>query len=123
MGKKNRNTATRPPDDREFEHVLYHALRQDGMLFPETEKDVQRVEDRLRRNPSALPQELDASAVGDFFSSTIGSESTGVQPTLPVDVGEVEESLARAAREGGKILPHIEERMRHDREAAETRDS
>jgi hypothetical protein len=106
------------PNKQNLERHVYEAMRSLGWIIPTTEEDVARAEAMLSKEVAALPEELmDPYHILESMDSDCPASDP--QP-LPVDA-EVEENLARAAREGGVIRPEIEQRMRRDRQTAEQR--
>lgn len=104
-------------DDERIGGDVREALSLLGWVVPRREQDVALAEEALTARRVALPEELrDAAAV--FEREDDGGEV--VLGPLPSSASAyLDATLARAAREGGKISPEIEERMRRDREAAE----
>jgi hypothetical protein len=99
-----------------IEGRIYDAMRALGWMIPTTEEDVEEAELMLSKEEPPLPEELQ-----DPYQTLDGMDSDCL-PFDPAPVAvdaEVEENLARAAREGGVIRPEIERRMRADRQAAE----
>jgi hypothetical protein len=102
----------------QFEQDLCRALRLGGLLLPETEEEVRAAE--AENLSEALPLEL-------RDPHTVLKRVRGRRHKV-VSIGEtasheIEENLARAAREGGKIPPDVERVMQRDREAAERKRS
>lgn len=98
---------------------VHQALKSIGWTIPECEDDVRRAEAELSGSATPLPKSLtDAGAV---FDRRPGSSNITPKPLAASPVYEVEDNLARAARQGGTIPPEIEQRMRRDREDAERR--
>jgi len=102
-------------NDPDFEASLHEAMKKAGFIFPETEEDLDSVlahMDKMRA--SGFPAELDdPEAILRNGRLTLNS---------PVDDGtdaEVEENLARAAREGGEINEEVSEQMKKDRKRAD----
>lgn len=112
MAKRNKAT-----DDRgEFENALLGAVRSARWLLPESEEDVEKEERLFGKDSLELPESL-----RDPLSALQRPRHRRKPPaSKPAQSGEVEESLARAAREGSSesISPEIEARMRRDRERA-----
>ena len=103
-----------PGDD--LQRNVHEALKSLGWAVPECEDGVSRAEAQSPAAGPALPEALgDAGAVLDGKGGGLAS----ARPHGFADDAASEENLARAAREGGKIPPEIEERMRRDRKAAE----
>jgi len=98
----------------QFEQDLYRALRLEGLLLPETEGEVRAAEadDLCEAPPLAL---RDPRTVLKRVRSKPHQTSSAGPAASP----EIEDNLARAAREGGKIPPEVEREMQRDREAAE----
>lgn len=98
-------------------HVL-DAMRSLGWIIPTTEADVAYAEAMLCREVVELPEELkDPYQILD----SIDADCLPIQAAPVPRDAQVEENLARAAREGGDIQPEIEQQMRRDRQAAEQR--
>jgi hypothetical protein len=116
--KPDKNTPPpRGESERELADDVYDALHSLGWIVPQTEADVLRAETELAEAPPDLPVELqDAQAVLE------GSRPRGGAAPRPLAFppnADVDSTLARAAREGGRICPEVEEAMRRDRQAAE----
>jgi hypothetical protein len=107
-----------PPNEVNLERKVHEAMRSLGWIIPTTEGDVARAESMLSKEPLELPEELkDPYQILETMNSDCSPSDPDSSPVDP----EVEENLARAAREGGVIQPEIEQRMRRDRQAAEHR--
>lgn len=107
-----------PPNEVNLERQVYEAMRSLGWIIPTTEEDVTRAESMLSKETVELPEELkDPYQILESMDSDCPPSDP--EP-VPVDA-DVEQNLARAAREGGVIRPEIEQRMRRDRQAAEQR--
>ncbi len=115
----DRPSDQRPDIDDDIEREIAKAMQSLGWIVPQSEDDVLRAEAELAEygGSAGLPEALiDPKAV---FDHTPGHAPSGPELfQFPVDQ-EIEENLARAAREGGPIPPEIEEILRRDREAAE----
>lgn len=108
MSKKH----TRDEESDPLSPQVHEALGELGWLPPETERDVQRAEQRT--SDQTLPETLrDPRAVFDRTE-----EPPPATIPFPIDP-DIDATLARAAREGGHLTPEIEEIMRRDRQAAE----
>lgn len=105
-----------PPTKVNVEQHAYEAMRLLGWIIPTTEDDVERAEAMLTTEKIDLPQQLK-----DPYQllESLDSDCPSFDPEPVAADVDVEENLARAAREGGTILPEIEQRMRRDRQAAE----
>jgi hypothetical protein len=108
----------KPKDEGEdqihFEEDLYKALRLEGLLLPETEEEVSVAE--ARGLTDAPPLELrDSHAV----LKRVKARRPRTRPGGRTASAEIEDNLARAAREGGRIPPDVERVMQLDRDAAE----
>lgn len=93
------------------------ALRSMGWLVPSCEDDVAEAERRQAERPAALPEELREPRAA--FDRAARPGTGGPRPVQFAGDYAVDATLARAAREGGRLTPEIEEAMRRDREAAE----
>lgn len=103
----------RPKKD--FDTILYRAVRSLGWLPPQTEEEVEAAEQFDDANVDLPKSLLDPANVfrDDRQARRRSAES------VPAPAEFVEE-LARAARQGnGAISPEIEGKMRRDRAAAE----
>jgi hypothetical protein len=117
MSKHNKpEKGDRLPNKDNLERRVYDAMRALGWIIPTTEEDVERAESMLSKEAVPLPEELK-----DPYQTLEGMDSDcpPFDPEPAAVNAEVEEHLARAAREGGVIRPEIEQRMRADRQAAE----
>lgn len=108
----------RKPDRSALEREVLRAMREEGWLAPETEAEVLEAETKLAVEqiempaPPEHPRELlhRPVRIRTIHHPHPESEST-----------EMAENLARAAREGGKLSPETEQRMKKDRDAAEAK--
>jgi hypothetical protein len=106
------------PNDVSLERQVFEAMRSLGRIIPTSEEDVERAEALLAKECVGLPEELkDPYQTLESMDSDCPSFEAKCQPANE----QVEANLARAAREGGAILPEIEQRMRRDRRDAEQR--
>jgi hypothetical protein len=112
MGKSKKDEASENADD--FDQGICEALLLKGWIVPQTAEEVLRVQDEFPDDREVLPEALrDAYAV-------LNRESAGPSAIAPLTAeDESVETMARAARLGGKISSEIEERMSHDRKRAE----
>lgn len=116
MGKKTHKDEDSSMEFDDLELQVYEAFLARGWIIPQTEAEVSRAEAEMMEECEELPAELrDPYAVLGRASETRAK----VLALQPVDDDETPKQLARAAREGKDIPPEIEERMRHDWEAAE----
>jgi hypothetical protein len=108
-----------PPFNPErFEDEVHAALLRSGNLVPTTVEGVRQAELEQRKSKITLPAALQNSP--SVFERSKRMLRAVKQPSLaPSGSTEVEEGLARAAREGREITSDVEERMRRDREMAE----
>lgn len=111
-----RDNRDEPKDERGFTQALRNVLNSRGWLLPESEEEVAAQEPLVDAMMTELPEVLrDAAAILQPLDRT--DPRPARSSPLPEDI---EESLARAAREGqGEVPPEIEERMRRDRAEAE----
>jgi hypothetical protein len=107
-----------PTTERELGEAVHHALLHRGWLPPATSEAVAAAERGLSEGEDAAP----ARALPSFAEVAAGpARDSGRWQILPQGLGPVEETLARAAREGGPLPPAVELAMRRDRDAAEAR--
>ena len=100
----------------DLEKELFEALKRFGWTIPQTEREVEKAEEEIERNLVTLPNSLrDPSKLLD----KLHNPSQPLTHRSSLTDSTTMEQLARAAREGGEITPEVEERMRHDRKAAE----
>jgi hypothetical protein len=99
-----------------LERELLLAIRAEGWLAPETEQEVLEAEKTLAAERITMPTSLDHPR-GLLYRAD-GARTIHL-PQPKIESAEETENLARAAREGGKISPEVEERMKKDRDAAE----
>ncbi len=117
MAEKRPSRGRLSPGRGPGEPDVHQAMRSLGWLVPECEDDVRRAETQLAGTAPPLPAELaDAAAV---FQGKLGGGAPDMGPIAFGPDAQAEGNLARAARQGGKIPPEIEDRMRRDREDAE----
>jgi hypothetical protein len=116
MGKKTLKDEESSMEFDDLELQVYEAFLARGWIIPQTEAEVSRAEAEMVGECDELPAEL-----RDPYAVLSRALETGAKVLAlhPVDDEEMPKQLARAAREGKDIPPEIEERMRHDREAAE----
>jgi hypothetical protein len=96
-------------NEEQVERTLYNALIEAGLLIPTTEEEVEIAE---RLPALELPASLRDPHV-------ILARKPRKAPIIPITTAE--QNLARAAREGKPVPPHVEARMRQDRKDAEQR--
>ena len=95
--------------------LVQSALLKKGLRLPVSEEEVAAAEDEVAKGDVRLPPSV--ADPPDFL--------TPPRPLKPRfarharEPTELEEEMARAAREGGEITPDIEEKMRRDRLEAE----
>ena len=114
MSKPRRSGKPNAANPEALAAEVHATLRAHGMLVPRDEGAVRRAE---AEPPPPLPAELqDPDAA---FAR--GAEASGLAARVAPFAGDaaVDATLARAARECGRLTPEIEAAMRRDREAAE----
>jgi hypothetical protein len=114
MANKNKEPA---PSDKGREADVHQALRSLGWVTPECEDDVRRAEAELSGNATPLPESL--TNAGAVFKDKAAGGLADVKPVSFSADPVAGENLARAARQGGKVPPEIEDRMHRDRQEAE----
>jgi hypothetical protein len=96
---------------------VHEAMKALGWAVPQDEEEVEQAEQALGRSPVPLPESLrDPEAV--FERGGRGEQGRPSALAFPGSA-DIDATLARAAREAGRLTPEIEQRMRRDREAAE----
>lgn len=95
---------------------IYDAMCTLGWLTRLDDKILKEDEILFEQSRHELPIEL--SDPSSIIQKIRERESAAKEKTASINQA-VAENLARAAREGGKIAPEIEERMKRDREATE----
>ena len=115
---RKRNRA-REASEADLLNGVCEGVRSLGWMLPETESEFRETDDSCDEEP--LPAALrDAPPVPRQARRQTAGRSTPVQESLSNP--EIDQALARAAREGRSGLPpEIEERMRSDRARAEKR--
>ncbi len=101
-----------------LESDVYYAGACLGWIVPRDDEEVSQAEAELAKNPVRLPVELASpGAIADGGARPAAASTPSLQyPEAP----DIQQNLARAAREGGIISPEVEEMMRRDRQAAES---
>ncbi len=99
-----------------LENDLYDAMRNVGSIIPQTIEDVAKAEKELESEQIDLPKTItnpdklfDKTVCGRRFSGFVDNNYNA----------EMEENLAQAARERGKISEEVLEKMKKDRKKAE----
>jgi hypothetical protein len=104
-------------DGEDVEGVVEDALISLGWIVPQTEADVLRAESEIGLRPVPLAEGL-ANPASAWEHQPEPRRPRPEILQFPGDE-EIAADLARAAREGGRIPPELEEILRRDREAAE----
>lgn len=97
---------------RNVERALYHTLKDEGLLPPESKEDIADLEEELGEFP---PPSGDAGV-------PLRLARKGVSEAVPQGATSgrrVERLLAEAARRGRKISPEVRAKMERDRKEAE----
>ena len=116
MSIKKNNSKDEFENTKDLERKIYATLRSKGLIIPITAQEVLDAEAMMKGNMIELPEELRDPEV--ILNRSKQKLSIKFSP-LSSSNKEMEENLARAAREDGNISPEIEERMKKDREVAE----
>ena len=104
-------------EDAALAAAVYGAASAAGWIVPQTEETVAEAERLLPAQPTPLPDTLrDPKAV---FARRERRSVARIAALPTPDAGPIDATLARAAREAGRLTPEIEEAMRRDRRAAE----
>lgn len=100
----------------EVEAALHAALRDEGQLFPESDEDVAALEDSLDLSGVPTP---DRNEFSQLLHEHVSGKVIPLPDTAQAVSSAVEENLAMAARNGGKIPKEVRNKMDADRTAAE----
>lgn len=114
MNKPNSKKATLAGTER----ALHDMMQQDGLAFPTTPDDVERIE--AETDDSRLPTP-DVNAFRQFLHGAPAAQPTDASKILPFANAALADDLALAARNGGEIDPEIRKRMDEHRAAAEAK--
>lgn len=98
--------------------ALHDMMQQDGLAFPATPDDVERIEAEI--DDSRLPTP-DVNGFRQFLQGAPAVQPTDASKILPFASAALANDLALAARNGGEIDPEIRKRMDEHRAAAETK--
>ncbi|MBT3379417.1 MAG: hypothetical protein HN742_38080 [Lentisphaerae bacterium] len=107
-----------PAVQRELDQAIHLGLKAEGWILPTTPEQVASAEEHLWEM-APWPDESEPPDFADI-AATNGDLGLSLN-TGDRDFTLVEETLARAAREGGELSPEVEEAMHQDRAAAEAR--
>ncbi len=118
--KKDKNQAETGVRAEDLEALLHQVLREDGKIFPTTEKDISNIEADIDVDEVTPidPARLLARVRGE-------EKEVATEKVVPL-FGEVprqvkEDMLARAARNGGQVSEEVRRQMEEDRANAEKR--
>lgn len=100
-----------------LEREILHAMHDEDWLAPETEDAVKRAEASLAAETITIPASFERPRDMLQHSGKIRI----IRRSERSEQSETREDLARAAREGGAVSPEIEERMKKDRDHAESK--
>ena len=100
--------------DAEFEAALHSALQAAGHFFPETENDIASLEATMDMNGVPTP---DSQKFRQLLRKS-GGKIVRLPNTAKITSSEIQENLAMAARNGGKISEEVRKRMDADRAKA-----
>lgn len=117
---KNKPTHNDPgEEDEQLLRDVNDAMKSLGWRIPLTAEDVRGAEEALAEVPVRGP----AGLIEPAGKLDGGPVELSVRPQAFADRcdGDIETTLARAAREAGHLTPEIEEAMRQDRQDAERR--
>jgi hypothetical protein len=104
-------------DDEALAADVHEAMVQAGWTVPTAPEDVAAAETQLAGKRIPLPEALrEPGAVFERPDTEAGGEARRIPFPGSADI---DATLARAAREAGRLTPEVEEAMRRDREAAE----
>jgi len=113
---KTQPNSERPKEvsDAEFEAALHSALRAAGHFFPESEKDIASLEATMKMDGVPTP---DIERFRQLLREST-EKIVRLPNTAKVTSCEIQENLAMAARNGGKISEEVRKRMDADRAKA-----
>jgi hypothetical protein len=103
--------------DEIIENAFVKSLRQHGFLFPATQTDLEAIKNKKEIGEVPLPSDLE-NPMQIIERGKIKSISSGDFP----DNSEVEENLARAAREGKDIPDDVKNQMKKDKDSSKRKD-
>lgn len=104
----------REDQEREFEELVYRAVRSAGWLIPTTPEEVAASEELVPRTDMSLPDELHNPL------AALDLRQRKPLPTHKAMPNDFPEEMARAARQAkDAISEEVEEQMRKDRDTAE----
>ena len=111
MKSQPKNTATLADTKR----ALHEMMRKNGLAFPESPEDVDRLEAAVDDSRVPTP---DVNAFMKFLRGESAAGSAQTSKVVPFEAAAVSNDLAMAARNGGTIDPAIRQRMNEHRAAA-----
>lgn len=115
-----RNPKRDSPKRREVsDREMLQAMRKEHWLVPETVDEVTRAEAEIDESSIERPTSFDEPL--ELLSR--GIRLNYVNSISPAEDEQVTENLARAAREGSAISPTVEQRMKSDRDSAQSNTS
>lgn len=100
-----------------MDESIYSAMRSLGWVRRLDEESLRKDERQYKESATELPAEL--SDPGAIIRKIRERHTASKQNIISLDQSTAD-NLARAAREGSKITPEIEERMRRDRNTSES---
>ncbi|MGH1362751.1 MAG: hypothetical protein ACRBF0_04285 [Calditrichia bacterium] len=102
------------------EKKLYELFQNENLVFPKNKEEVAKAERRMEEKKYTLPTDLqEPTKLLRLLRNNTRQDKCLKSETTPNP--EVEENMARAAREGGNISPEIEAIMQRDRAKAESK--
>lgn len=116
--KKDKNQAETGIRGEELEALLHQVLREDGKVFPTSEKDIRDLEAEVD------PDEVKPVDPARLLARVRGEEATEDSEKVVPLYGDVpsqvqDDMLAMAARNGGQITDEVRRQMEEDRANAE----
>lgn len=116
--KNDENQAKASVRDEDLETLLHQVLREDGKVFPTTEKDISNLEADV--DPDEVKPIDPARLLARVRGEKAGDDSEKVVPLFGAVPNQVQEDmLAMAARNGGQITEEMRRQMEQDRANAE----
>src|SRR6266478_3955424 len=112
--KNDKNQAKTGVRDEDLETLLHQVLREDGKIFPASEKDISNLEAEV--DPNEVKPIDPARLLARVRGEKMGEDAEKVTPLFGDVPKQVQEDmLAMAARNGGQITEEVRRQMEEDR--------
>ena len=113
------NSKKQSDSEKQFDILLYGAMKHTGWIIPQTIEEVFKAEEALEKESVVLPAEI-ADPYKLFNRKKQGKIKTIL---FKGNDSNVASELSQAAREGGEISDIVRQRMKNDRLAAEEKNN